>query len=84
MVNGIRASDSYPVPESRLDYDPEIIGDDLDDLLDQAGPSDASIVSSELKCDVLTNNYIISVFQNISSHLKFHIWSENSFRASPQ
>ncbi|XP_067088715.1 zinc finger CCCH domain-containing protein 7A [Osmerus mordax] len=43
MVNGIRASDSYPVPESRLDYDSEIIGDDLDDLLDQAGPSDASI-----------------------------------------
>lgn len=43
MVNGARASESYPVPESRLDFDAEIIGDDLDDLLDQAGPSEPSI-----------------------------------------
>uniref|UniRef100_A0A674AG36 Zinc finger CCCH-type containing 7A n=1 Tax=Salmo trutta TaxID=8032 RepID=A0A674AG36_SALTR len=42
LVNGARASptQSYQLPmqKSRPDFDAEIIGDDLDDLLDQAGP----------------------------------------------
>uniref|UniRef100_A0A8C7H7H0 Zinc finger CCCH-type containing 7A n=1 Tax=Oncorhynchus kisutch TaxID=8019 RepID=A0A8C7H7H0_ONCKI len=42
LVNGARASptQSYhlPMQKSRPDFDAEIIGDDLDDLLDQAGP----------------------------------------------
>ncbi|XP_029481303.1 zinc finger CCCH domain-containing protein 7A isoform X4 [Oncorhynchus nerka] len=42
LVNGTRASptQSYhlPMQKSRPDFDAEIIGDDLDDLLDQAGP----------------------------------------------
>ncbi|XP_066546469.1 zinc finger CCCH domain-containing protein 7A isoform X1 [Amia ocellicauda] len=36
LVNG--TSESYPVPESQLDYDGDIIGDDLDELLDRAAP----------------------------------------------
>ncbi|RXM27989.1 Zinc finger CCCH domain-containing protein 7A [Acipenser ruthenus] len=32
------ASVPFPVPESRLDYDADIIGDDLDDLLDSEPP----------------------------------------------
>uniref|UniRef100_A0A8C7FYX0 Zinc finger CCCH-type containing 7A n=1 Tax=Oncorhynchus kisutch TaxID=8019 RepID=A0A8C7FYX0_ONCKI len=42
LVNGARASptQSYhlPMQKSQPDFDAEIIGDDLDDLLDQAGP----------------------------------------------
>uniref|UniRef100_A0A673XPR6 Zinc finger CCCH-type containing 7A n=1 Tax=Salmo trutta TaxID=8032 RepID=A0A673XPR6_SALTR len=42
LVNGARASptQSYhlPMQKSHPDFDAEIIGDDLDDLLDQAGP----------------------------------------------
>lgn len=41
MVNGVRASEAYPGPEPRLDFDADIIGDDLDDLLDQAGPPES-------------------------------------------
>ncbi|XP_010872916.1 zinc finger CCCH domain-containing protein 7A isoform X2 [Esox lucius] len=55
LVNGARASptQSYHVPmqESRLDFDAEIIGDDLDDLLDQAGnvPTDSPMVIPTMK-----------------------------------
>uniref|UniRef100_A0A668A736 Zinc finger CCCH-type containing 7A n=1 Tax=Myripristis murdjan TaxID=586833 RepID=A0A668A736_9TELE len=45
MVNGSRTSKPCPLPESSQDYDAEIIGDDLDDLLDQAGPPEPAMVS---------------------------------------
>ncbi|KAJ7992437.1 hypothetical protein DPEC_G00278550 [Dallia pectoralis] len=50
LVNGARSSptQSYhvPMPEARLDFDADIIGDDLDDLLDQAGhgPTESPMV----------------------------------------
>ncbi|KAJ8386174.1 hypothetical protein AAFF_G00175980 [Aldrovandia affinis] len=49
LVNGARASESYPVPESRLDYDAEIIGDDLDELLDRAAPSEPPMTITTMK-----------------------------------
>ncbi|XP_064170993.1 zinc finger CCCH domain-containing protein 7A [Anguilla rostrata] len=49
LVNGARANESYPVPESRLDYDTEIIGDDLDELLDRAGPAEPPMAVPALK-----------------------------------
>lgn len=45
LVNGTRPSDSYVVPDTRLDYDTDIIGDDLDELLDRASPPESSMVS---------------------------------------
>ncbi|KAL4659015.1 zinc finger CCCH domain-containing protein 7A [Arapaima gigas] len=40
LSNGaeIQGNEPYPVPESRLEYDAEIIGDELDDLLDSVIP----------------------------------------------
>uniref|UniRef100_A0A8C9TQ58 Zinc finger CCCH-type containing 7A n=1 Tax=Scleropages formosus TaxID=113540 RepID=A0A8C9TQ58_SCLFO len=40
----IRGSESYPVPESRLEYDAEIIGDELDDLIDSVIPVESPAV----------------------------------------
>uniref|UniRef100_A0A7N9AST4 Zinc finger CCCH-type containing 7A n=1 Tax=Mastacembelus armatus TaxID=205130 RepID=A0A7N9AST4_9TELE len=37
-VNGCRTSKPSPMLETSQDFDADIIGDDLDDLLDQAGP----------------------------------------------
>uniref|UniRef100_A0A8C2EF77 Zinc finger CCCH-type containing 7A n=1 Tax=Cyprinus carpio TaxID=7962 RepID=A0A8C2EF77_CYPCA len=45
LVNGTRPNDSYTVPDTRLDYDTDIIGDDLDELLDRASPPESSLVS---------------------------------------
>ncbi|XP_015215315.2 zinc finger CCCH domain-containing protein 7A [Lepisosteus oculatus] len=44
------ADEPYPVPESsRLDYDGDIIGDELDELLDRAAPSDTSMAIPAVK-----------------------------------
>uniref|UniRef100_A0A671SLG9 Zinc finger CCCH domain-containing protein 7A-like n=1 Tax=Sinocyclocheilus anshuiensis TaxID=1608454 RepID=A0A671SLG9_9TELE len=43
LVNGTRPNDSYTVPDTRLDYDTDIIGDDLDELLDRASPPESSL-----------------------------------------
>uniref|UniRef100_A0A8C1DQ34 Zinc finger CCCH-type containing 7A n=1 Tax=Cyprinus carpio carpio TaxID=630221 RepID=A0A8C1DQ34_CYPCA len=43
LVNGTRPNDSYTVPDTRLDYDTDIIGDDLDELLDRASPPDSAV-----------------------------------------
>ncbi|KAG9279978.1 zinc finger CCCH domain-containing protein 7A isoform X1 [Astyanax mexicanus] len=48
LVNGSRPSESYAVPEPQLDFDAEIIGDDLDELLD-AAPADPSVVIPTVK-----------------------------------
>ncbi len=45
LVNGTRPNDSYTVPDTRLDYGTDIIGDDLDELLDRASPPESSLVS---------------------------------------
>uniref|UniRef100_A0AAY4CR37 C3H1-type domain-containing protein n=1 Tax=Denticeps clupeoides TaxID=299321 RepID=A0AAY4CR37_9TELE len=49
LVNGGRANETYSVPESHVEFDSEIIGDDLDELLDSANPSDSVAVSISTK-----------------------------------
>ncbi|XP_020498166.1 zinc finger CCCH domain-containing protein 7A isoform X1 [Labrus bergylta] len=44
FVNGCRGSNSCSMLESSQDFDADIIGDDLDDLLDQAGPESAMVI----------------------------------------
>ncbi|XP_026181942.1 zinc finger CCCH domain-containing protein 7A isoform X2 [Mastacembelus armatus] len=43
-VNGCRTSKPSPMLETSQDFDADIIGDDLDDLLDQAGPKSDMII----------------------------------------
>uniref|UniRef100_A0A671R9U0 Zinc finger CCCH domain-containing protein 7A-like n=1 Tax=Sinocyclocheilus anshuiensis TaxID=1608454 RepID=A0A671R9U0_9TELE len=43
LVNGTRPNDSYAVLDTHLDYDTDIIGDDLDELLDRASPPESSL-----------------------------------------
>lgn len=42
-VNGCRTNKPSPIFEPNQDFDADIIGDDLDDLLDQAGPESLSV-----------------------------------------
>uniref|UniRef100_A0A8C4GY48 Zinc finger CCCH-type containing 7A n=1 Tax=Dicentrarchus labrax TaxID=13489 RepID=A0A8C4GY48_DICLA len=44
FVNGCRTSKPCPMLETSQDFDADIIGDDLDDLLDQAGPESALVI----------------------------------------
>lgn len=44
FVNGCRTSKPCLLLESSQDFDADIIGDDLDDLLDQAGPEAAMVI----------------------------------------
>uniref|UniRef100_A0AAR2LZG4 C3H1-type domain-containing protein n=1 Tax=Pygocentrus nattereri TaxID=42514 RepID=A0AAR2LZG4_PYGNA len=46
LMNGSRPSEPYPAPEPQLDFDTEIIGDDLDELLDSAAPADSSVMGN--------------------------------------
>ncbi|KAM9391853.1 zinc finger CCCH domain-containing protein 7A isoform 2-T2 [Pholidichthys leucotaenia] len=48
FVNGCRTSKPYPILEANQDFDTDIIGDDLDDLLDQAD-HEASMVIPTVK-----------------------------------
>uniref|UniRef100_A0AAX7SJR7 C3H1-type domain-containing protein n=1 Tax=Astatotilapia calliptera TaxID=8154 RepID=A0AAX7SJR7_ASTCA len=48
FVNGCRASKPYPILDTSQDFDTDIIGDDLDDLLDQAGPESTMVSYSNL------------------------------------
>lgn len=43
FVNGCRTSKPCPILQTSQDFDADIIGDDLDDLLDQAGPESAMV-----------------------------------------
>lgn len=43
FVNGCRASKPCPMLQSSQEFDGDIIGDDLDDLLDQAEPESATV-----------------------------------------
>lgn len=47
FVNGCRTSKPCSLLETSQDFDADIIGDDLDDLLDQAGP-EAAMVSEQI------------------------------------
>ncbi|KAM3597497.1 uncharacterized protein V6R79_005410 [Siganus canaliculatus] len=44
FVNGCRTSKPSPMLHTSQDFDTDIIGDDLDDLLDQAGPESAMVI----------------------------------------
>uniref|UniRef100_A0A671UER3 Zinc finger CCCH-type containing 7A n=1 Tax=Sparus aurata TaxID=8175 RepID=A0A671UER3_SPAAU len=44
FVNGCRTSKPCPILQTSQDFDADIIGDDLDDLLDQAGPESAMVI----------------------------------------
>ncbi|XP_042360691.1 zinc finger CCCH domain-containing protein 7A isoform X1 [Plectropomus leopardus] len=44
FVNGCRTSKPCTMLETSRDFDADIIGDDLDDLLDQAGPESALVI----------------------------------------
>ncbi|KAL0992833.1 hypothetical protein UPYG_G00099140 [Umbra pygmaea] len=82
LVNGARVSPtrSYHTAESQLDFDAEIIGDDLDDLLDQAGPSSTQsplvipTMKGPLTLPTSTNNnsmpssFHMNPFMNLSAH----------------
>lgn len=46
-VNGCRSSKPHPILEPDQDFDADLIGDDLDDLLDQDGP-ESGMVSEQL------------------------------------
>ncbi|TRZ04278.1 hypothetical protein DNTS_003229 [Danionella cerebrum] len=43
LLNGTRSNDTYGVPDIPLDFDTDIIGDDLDELLDGASPPEISL-----------------------------------------
>uniref|UniRef100_A0A8C1DQC8 Zinc finger CCCH-type containing 7A n=1 Tax=Cyprinus carpio carpio TaxID=630221 RepID=A0A8C1DQC8_CYPCA len=65
LVNGTRPSDSYTVPDTRLDYDTDIIGDELDELLDRASPPESSLVSLRIfECvqDMLMFGFYLFIF----------------------
>ncbi|XP_020787737.1 zinc finger CCCH domain-containing protein 7A isoform X1 [Boleophthalmus pectinirostris] len=67
FVNGCRSNKRGSLLESSSDFDTDIIGDDLDDLLDQAGPdSDMGILSVKgplpLPTSISSSNSISSPF----------------------
>lgn len=79
LVNGTRPTDSYT--ETRLDYDTDIIGDDLDELLDRASPPEPSLdiptvdgpiplptsiaVSSSMQNPLLMPSHLSHPFMNV-------------------
>uniref|UniRef100_A0A673KEC3 C3H1-type domain-containing protein n=1 Tax=Sinocyclocheilus rhinocerous TaxID=307959 RepID=A0A673KEC3_9TELE len=69
LVNGTRPNDSYAVPDTHLDYDTDIIGDDLDELLDRASPPESSLVSLRrtaflLLCCLVNLSYLLFQLSN--------------------
>uniref|UniRef100_A0A673K9M9 C3H1-type domain-containing protein n=1 Tax=Sinocyclocheilus rhinocerous TaxID=307959 RepID=A0A673K9M9_9TELE len=59
LVNGTRPNDSYAVPDTHLDYDTDIIGDDLDELLDRASPPESSLL-----CCLVNLSYLLFQLSN--------------------
>uniref|UniRef100_A0A673KEH0 C3H1-type domain-containing protein n=1 Tax=Sinocyclocheilus rhinocerous TaxID=307959 RepID=A0A673KEH0_9TELE len=65
LVNGTRPNDSYAVPDTHLDYDTDIIGDDLDELLDRASPPESSLVSlRRTLCCLVNLSYLLFQLSN--------------------
>lgn len=52
FVNGCRPSKPCAMLETSQDFDADIIGDDLDDLLDQAGPESTMVSEQEARREV--------------------------------
>lgn len=79
LVNGARASptQSYhlPMQKSHPDFDAEIIGDDLDDLLDQAGPgpTESPMVRSWEFAANVGKPYFLFIFYFLHIQLYFFI-----------
>ncbi len=53
FVNGCRTSKPCPILQTSQDFDTDIIGDDLDDLLDQAGPESPTVSQTVLGLGVV-------------------------------
>uniref|UniRef100_A0A673KCY9 C3H1-type domain-containing protein n=1 Tax=Sinocyclocheilus rhinocerous TaxID=307959 RepID=A0A673KCY9_9TELE len=84
LVNGTRPNDSYAVPDTHLDYDTDIIGDDLDELLDRASPPESSLdiptvegpiplptsiaVSSSIQSSLLMPSHLSHPFLSMAPH----------------
>ncbi|XP_016110407.1 zinc finger CCCH domain-containing protein 7A [Sinocyclocheilus grahami] len=84
LVNGTRPNDSYAVPDTHLDYDADIIGDDLDELLDRASPPESSLniptvegpiplptsiaVSSSIQSSLLMPSHLSHPFLSMAPH----------------
>ncbi|KAI7803819.1 zinc finger CCCH domain-containing protein 7A [Triplophysa rosa] len=87
LVNGTRHTDSYTT-ETRLDYDTDIIGDDLDELLDRASPPEPSLdiptvdgpiplptsiaVSSSLQNPLLMPSHLSNPFMTVNLPAPYH------------
>uniref|UniRef100_A0A8D3EFN5 Zinc finger CCCH-type containing 7A n=1 Tax=Scophthalmus maximus TaxID=52904 RepID=A0A8D3EFN5_SCOMX len=59
FVNGCRAAKTCQILEASQDFDADIIGDDLDDLLDQAGP-ESGMVGEQIPPQGLLDEYTTS------------------------
>nr|AAI53491.1 Zc3h7 protein [Danio rerio] len=84
LVNGTRPNDSYAVQNTHLDFDTDIIGDDLDELLDRASPPEANLdiptvdgpiplptsisVSSSIQSPLLMPSHLSHPFLGMDSH----------------
>ncbi|XP_066530743.1 zinc finger CCCH domain-containing protein 7A [Hoplias malabaricus] len=82
LVNGSRPNEPYSVSEPQLDFDAEIIGDDLDELLDSAAPADPSVVIPAGKSPLHLPTSISSVSSLPSLHLPTHL--SHSMLGTPQ
>uniref|UniRef100_A0A669CFS0 Zinc finger CCCH-type containing 7A n=1 Tax=Oreochromis niloticus TaxID=8128 RepID=A0A669CFS0_ORENI len=69
FVNGCRASKPYPILDTSQDFDTDIIGDDLDDLLDQAGPESTMVMSLDLNRRVTFPNLLCQVIPTVKGPL---------------
>uniref|UniRef100_A0A4W6C4S5 Zinc finger CCCH-type containing 7A n=1 Tax=Lates calcarifer TaxID=8187 RepID=A0A4W6C4S5_LATCA len=58
FVNGCRTAKPCPMLETSQDFDADIIGDDLDDLLDQAGPESGMTL---LQAYILSSFFLIQL-----------------------
>lgn len=79
FVNGCRTSKPCPVLETSQDFDADIIGDDLDDLLDQAG-SESEMVSEQM----WPRGHIDGLNVAMSGRLNRLFFFSLSFRLFPQ
>uniref|UniRef100_A0A3P8NTG2 C3H1-type domain-containing protein n=1 Tax=Astatotilapia calliptera TaxID=8154 RepID=A0A3P8NTG2_ASTCA len=69
FVNGCRASKPYPILDTSQDFDTDIIGDDLDDLLDQAGPESTMVSYLYLNRRVTFPNLLCQVIPTVKGPL---------------
>lgn len=75
FVNGCRTSKPCTMLDNSQDFDADIIGDDLDDLLDQAGPESALVSSEQRWRKMLTACWYLKQ--------KCDSWCVSSFQVIP-